>query len=192
MTRIPVQVRPAEPGDAEALIAIWSELSQGLDKTGALPEPTVADVHSAVARLAVDPAEQLLVGVLDSHVVGVVHLRRAPVSPVHPQDAVHVSHLHVLSSHRRRGVGCALLGAAAAWAEEKDSPHVLGAVAAGSRDSNRFLARLGFAPVAVVRGTTAAALRKRLAAPPHRPHAQGRRVVMARRSVRGRAAGSAG
>ena len=72
-------------------------------------------------RLETEPAERLLVAVIDGEPVGVAHLRRAPISPIHEDDAVHVGYLHVLSDHRRRGAGKALLEAAADWADEKDS-----------------------------------------------------------------------
>ena len=67
---------------------------------------------------------------------------------------MHVGYLHVLSDYRRRGVGRQLLEAAADWADEKDSQHVIASVAAQRRDANRFLARLGMGQVAVVRAST--------------------------------------
>ena len=110
-------------------------------------------------RLETDPSERLLVAVIDGAPVGVAHLRRAPISPIHEEDAVHLGYLHVLSDFRRRGVGKALLETAADWADEKDSKHVVAYVAAAARDSNRFLARLGLGQVAVVRASTVASLR---------------------------------
>jgi hypothetical protein len=58
----------------------------------------------------------------------------------------------------------ALLGEAALWSEEKDSRHVMVTAASRSRDFHRFLARLGLTQVALVRGSTTASLRLRLAA----------------------------
>ena len=95
-------------------------------------------------------------------VAGVAHVRRAPLSPLHDDDAVHVGYLHVLSGFRRRGIGKMLLEAAADWADEKDSKHIVASVAATARDSNRFLARLGLGQVAVVRASTVTSLRCKL------------------------------
>jgi hypothetical protein len=52
------------------------------------------------------------------------------------------------------------------WAEEKDTVHVIAAASAGSRDANRFMARLGLGQVAVLRGATVAGLRAKLPVEP--------------------------
>jgi GNAT superfamily N-acetyltransferase len=104
----------------------------------------------------------LLVATIDGSAVGVAHLRRAPVSPLHDDDAVHVGYLHVLSGYRRRGIGRQLLEAAADWADAKDAKHVVASVAATAREANRFLARLGLGQVAVVRASSVGALRAKL------------------------------
>lgn len=119
-----------------------------------------------MARIAADPDQRLLVGVLDDEVVGAAHLLRAPVSPIHTDTAIHVTHLHVLLGHRRHGVGKALLEAAVSWAEEKDTKHLLAAASVHSRDANRFMARLGLTQLAVVRGATVSALRSKLPVEP--------------------------
>ncbi|MGH8967310.1 MAG: GNAT family N-acetyltransferase, partial [Actinomycetes bacterium] len=106
--------------------------------------------------------ERLLVGAVDGEVVGAAHLRRAPLSPIYTDTAIHVSHLHVRDEWRRRGVGRALMEAAVSWAEEKDTTHVIAAASANSRDANRFMARLGLTQLAVVRGATVAALRAKM------------------------------
>jgi hypothetical protein len=48
------------------------------------------------------------------------------------------------------------------WAEEKDSSHVLVAASATSRDTNRFMARLGLGQVALMRIAAVPTLRSRL------------------------------
>jgi GNAT superfamily N-acetyltransferase len=157
----PVFVRDADPEDAPALLEAWAE-SVG-DKGGDRLEPP-SDVAAAVARIRTDPVERLVVGLSDGQIAGVAHLRRAPITPIHDEDAVHVAHLHVRKNFRGRGVGKALLGEAALWAEEKDSKHVMTVAAANARDCNRFLARLGLAQVAVVRASSVSSLRLKLAA----------------------------
>jgi GNAT superfamily N-acetyltransferase len=84
-----------------------------------------------------------VVGIVDDEVAGMAYFRRAALTPIHDDDAVHVSHLHVRRAFRRRGVTKALLGEAALWSEEKDSRHVMVTAASRSRDFHRFLARLG-------------------------------------------------
>ncbi len=161
MIRGPVLVRDAVPEDASALQAIWNDFNADSDRVGR-SELSCDETERAVIRLETDPSERLLVAVVEGEPVGVAHLRRAPISPIHEEDAVHVGYLHVLSGFRRRGVGKQLLEAAADWAEEKDSKHIVASVAATARDANRFLARLGLGQVAVVRASTVNSLRCKL------------------------------
>ena len=107
-----------------------------------------------MARIAADPDERLLVARFEDQVVGAVHLKRAPLSPVHSDMAIYVMHLQVIDAFRRHGVGRALIEASVCWAEEKGTEHVLAAAAVASRDANRFMARLGSQQIAVVRGAT--------------------------------------
>lgn len=182
MSRACVVIRDARPEDAEALRAIWSDFTAEADRR-TRDTPPADRVQRAVHRLQTDPAERLVVALVDEIPVGVAHLRRAAISPIHDEDAVHVGYLHVLTGHRRRGVGKSLLETAAEWAEEKDTKHIVATVAATARDSNRFLARLGLTQVAVVRATAVAALRTKLGTPlPAKPVATN--VVAARRLMR--------
>lgn len=156
-----VQIRDALAEDAAGLQSIWVDFTSGserLEQGGA----TLAQIERAIRRLETEPSERLLVAMLNAGPVGVAHLRRAPISPIHDGDAVHVGYLHVLSQYRRRGIGKQLLEAAADWADEKDSPHIVATVAATARDANRFLARLGFGHVAAVRACSVGALRSKL------------------------------
>ena len=178
MARGSVAVRDAVPSDAAALVAIWAELVKSHSAV-ACPPATEEQAMRAVQRLEADPSERLVVAIVDDMPVGVAHLRRAPVSPLHDEDAVHVGNLHVLSRYRRRGVGSSLVTTAADWAEDKGSRHIVAAAAASARDSNRFLARRGMNQVAVVRATTATALRARLSVATPRPVSTN--VVAARR-----------
>lgn len=163
MTGGTVLVRDAVADDALALQSIWLDFAPESEHQPRLA-PSRDQIERAIARLLTDPAERLVVAVVDEITVGVAHLRRAAVSPLHDDDAVHVGYLHVLSSIRRRGVGRQLLEAAADWADEKDSPHVVATVAVNARDANRFLARLGLSQVAVVRASTVTSLRSKLGA----------------------------
>lgn len=164
MSRYPVQVRDAVPDDAAALIDIWGEFR----RTGSERNSPSAEVEAAtaLARIAADPDERLLVAVVDDKVVGAAHLLRAGISPIHTETAIHVTHLHVLGGYRRHGIGKALMAAAVTWAEEKDTAHLIAAASVSSRDANRFMARLGLSPLATVRGASVPALRAKLPVEP--------------------------
>jgi GNAT superfamily N-acetyltransferase len=191
LSRSPVQVRDATPDDAEALLAIWADFSRRTYSDRFPVEAPERETVAAVARIAADPDQRLMVGVLDGKVIGAVHLMRSPMAPIFSEQAVHVTHLHVLDDYRRHGVGRALIEATVSWAEEKDSTHVLAAASAGSRDANRFMARLGLAQVAVVRGATVSTLRAKLPVEPpavarvgSRSHRSVGQVLAQRRSQR--------
>jgi GNAT superfamily N-acetyltransferase len=68
----------------------------------------------------------------------------------------------VAPKHRRRGVGRMLLTAAVHLAEERGMDHVLATAASGSREGNRYLARLGFAPLVMHRVAPTSVLRRSL------------------------------
>ncbi|MEJ7630630.1 MAG: GNAT family N-acetyltransferase [Nocardioidaceae bacterium] len=157
-------VRDAVPDDAPALLSIWTDFTS--DPPGQPRSSSdVDEVRRAVCRIDDDPRERLVVAMAGDEPVGVAHLRRASVSPIHDEDAVHVGYLHVLTRFRRRGLGKHLIETAALWAEELGSQHVVASVAATARESNRFFARLGMSQVAVVRATTVTALRSKLRSP---------------------------
>lgn len=184
-----MHVRDAAPHDALALLEVWSGLTSRLAERDTSPRELEA--AASIARIAADPDQQLLVAVLEGEVVGATHLIRAPLSPVHGEMAVHVAHLHVCARARRHGVGRALMEAAVSWAEEKDTAHLLAAASVGSRDANRFMARLGLGQIAVIRGASVAALRAKLPVEPpaaarvgSRSHRNVGHVLAQRRSQR--------
>ena len=164
MARRPVLVRDAVPADADDLVALWSPTDRpadrAADRSGGRPPAEYA--AASVARIAAEPDQRLLVARLGEDVAGAVHLVRGPLSPVQEDVAVYVMHLQVHESLRRHGVGHALMSAVVAWAEEKDSTHVIAGASVVSRDANRFMARLGLGQIATVRGATVAALRAKL------------------------------
>lgn len=161
MSRSRPIVRDAIPDDAEALLSIWTDFTSDPPHQPR-PSADAAGFRAAVARITEDPLERLVVALHDDRPVGVAHLRRAPLSLVHGEDAVHVGYLHVLSGFRRRGLGKLMMEAAATWAEEVGSRHIVAAVGANARDSNRFLTRLGMSQVAVLRATTVCGLKGKL------------------------------
>jgi GNAT superfamily N-acetyltransferase len=101
---------------------------------------------------------------------------------------------NVFPEFRRHGVGRALMEAAVGWAEERGVGHVATAAAAGSRDGNRFMARLALGPVATLRLAPTTVVRSKLTAqrPPvaHVPPRQLTHLLAVRRSMRRQGVGS--
>jgi GNAT superfamily N-acetyltransferase len=188
MFRTPVHVRDASPDDAAHLVEVWGAHRAAESHDAILP--AVDEAAASVARVTADPDQRILIAFNDEQVAGAAHLMRGPITPIHADDAVYVMHLQVLEGQRRHGVGRALLEASLRWAEEKGSAHLLTAAAVGSRDANRFMARLGLGQIAVVRGATVASLRAKLPVEPpavarvgSRSHRVGQ-VLVQRRSLR--------
>ncbi len=160
MSRTPVDVRDLGPQDGPALERLWRDLPRPAEVVG-------GDLAAKVlAAMAGDPGSRVLVAESGGEVVGTAYLRAARLSPLLDDLILNVSHLQVQESQTRRGVGRALLEAALTHAEHHGISSILVASGVNDRETNRFLARLGLAQVAVVRGSTVAALRARIPAEP--------------------------
>ncbi|MEO6205110.1 MAG: GNAT family N-acetyltransferase [Mycobacteriales bacterium] len=166
-----VRVRPAVLADVPALLAFGEQLR---DQLAVTPEALRGRGTSAAARetLAARYASaltaqdrHLVVAVDDADVpLGMALFSIAPANALLDIPALHVSHAVVDDRHKRRGAGKALVAAAAFYAEERGLEQVVVSVNPGSRDANRFFARLGFAPLAVRRVAPVSVLRRRLQA----------------------------
>jgi GNAT superfamily N-acetyltransferase len=169
MSRHLLDIRDARPEDAAALLKLWSDAgSRGAEQPSARP---LDEAATALAQVAADPDERVVVGLYEGELVAAIHLRRAAMSPLHTDMAVHTSYLIVRPDHRKHGFARALLDTAVTWAEDKDVTHVTAITSSGSRDTNRFLARLGLGTVATVRVANTAMLRRKLTPESLRPNA---------------------
>lgn len=187
MSRCALEIRDARPEDVTGLLALWAHAGRTEQAT---PRP-IEESTRALAQIAADADERMLVGLLDDQVVAAVHLRRAPLSPLHTETAIHTSYLLVLPEHRRHGYARALLDAALTWAEEKDVSHITAITTSNSRDTNRFLARLGLGTAATIRIASTAVMRHKLTPEVIRANDPRRRqlgrVLAQRRSLQRRA-----
>lgn len=156
MARLVAQLRDARPEDAAALLELWSAVRNIEATTGAQ-----VDAEAALARIAADPDERLLVAESEGRVVAAMRLSRGPMFPLAFEPVVHTSFLLVLPEFRKHGFGHALMEAAVSWAEEKGI-HEITAITDGNRDTNRFFARLGLATFGTVRHSSVVGLRKLL------------------------------
>jgi len=188
MSRSPVSLRVAAPADAPALAELWTDVLRR-----AAPEEQVADLETILASLEGSREQRIVVAEYDGELAGAVHLHATTMSELNLEPIVRALSPHVLPRFQRHGVGTALMDAAVTWAEELGIGHVATAAVAGSRDANRFMARIALGPYAVLRVATTHAVRTRLGA--HRRPGQssgGRQltqVLAARRSLRRARAG---
>jgi GNAT superfamily N-acetyltransferase len=163
--RTNVRVRPAATADVPAL----TELVQSIDTTAgtfsgtALADASTAHLSQRLGEILDESDRTLLVATEDSGaVVGMLSARGDDIGAIDLTPVLAVTHLIVAPTHRRRGVGRALLAAAVQLADEAGVERVLATAAAGSREGNRYLARLGFAPLVVHRVASTATLRRSL------------------------------
>lgn len=188
MSRHALEIRDARPDDAEALLRLWAEAgARGSEAPTPRPD---SEAKAALAQVAADPDVRVVVGLYEGELVAAIQLQRQAMSPLHTDVAVHTSYLLVDPAHRKHGFARALLDVAVSWAEEKDVSHLTAITSSGSRDTNRFLARLGLATVASVRVASTQALRRKLTPEPIRPMDARRnigRLLAQRRSIQRRA-----
>jgi len=161
--RTPVFTRPATPDDLPVLVGLWGELRRvGARAERAVNPLSVPDVAQRLAETIDDPECRVIVALADGELAGMTVLREVRPDPLSLHRVVQVGHVVVAPGKRRRGVGHALIAAAADFAEERQIEHVAAGVYPSLRDASRFYARLGFAPVMVHRVAPVTALRRRL------------------------------
>ena len=181
--RTQVSLRTALPGDAPVLAEVWSEVLRRVDK-----DQQIADVETLIDRITPLDEERIVVAEYDGEVAGAVHLRASTLTPLNLEPVVQAISPHVLPAFRRRGVGRHLMEAAVAFAEERGIAHIATAAVSGSRDANRFMARLGLGPHAVLRLAPTAMVQAKLDAQTPAATRSGARqlthVIAARRSSR--------
>lgn len=183
MSRPVAQLRSAGVEDALFLAEVWADALRRGDR-----QEQVNDLE-LVVKDCLDSAEQrILVAEVDGVPAGAVLLRVTTLTPLNLEPVVQAVSPHVLPEFRRRGVGRMLVEGAVAYAEELGVAHVATGAVAGSRDANRFMARLGLGPHAVLRVAPTHVVRAKVEAqrPPMERHRDRSRVQLlaARRSLR--------
>lgn len=170
MPRGVLRVRPAQVCDLPALLAFGEQLRDQLlptteagGRVRGVPAGARAQLEQRYLEALQDPGRHLVVVVgEDEEALGMALFTIASANALLDLPAVHMSHAVVADRHRRRGAGKALVAAAAAYAEQHGLEQLVVSVHPGSRDANRFFARLGFAPLAVRRVAPVAVVRRRL------------------------------
>lgn len=166
MSRAGVRVRQADLADVPGLVGLTQtlDLSTGTFSGRALLDSSGEHLAARFEEILVDGKRTMLVAVdeVSGDVVGLLVARRDEIGAIDLSPVLHITHLLVTPRHRRRGVGRTLLTAAVHLAEELGLDRVLATAGAGSREANRYLARLGFAPLVVHRLAPTSVLRRSL------------------------------
>jgi GNAT superfamily N-acetyltransferase len=170
VTRSHITVRAAGESDVAALVVLWGELK----RYGALNPRSAAltddrRIAERVRRLISRPTSRILLASIADEPVGMAMLTTVPLGALNETACVQVEYTVVAEGYRRRGVGRALMGAAACYAEDIGADQVTVSVSPMSREANRFYAQLGLTPLSVRRVAPASALRRRIATLEHTP-----------------------
>lgn len=164
--RSAVTVRAVEPTDLDALV----ELVLDARSESSVATQICSSDRDALARqvgaLTAVPGGIVLVAIDETAVVGLLLGRLVEPNLFVSDTNLHVEAVYVTPSHRRRGVGRALMTEVATLATACGAEHVFAAPIPGARGMQRFLVQLGFAPAGGHRFVTTAALHRRLAGEP--------------------------
>ena len=166
MSRTHVRVRPAEFGDVAALVLLLRATDLQLGAFGArmFQAETIEHLPERLAHMLSGTDRDVLVAIDDGggDVVGMIVITDDSVGEVTQIPVLNVTHLVVSPQHRRRGVGRALLAATVHLADQRQVENIVATAVTGSREANRYLARLGFAPLVVRRIAPTSVLRRSL------------------------------
>lgn len=163
MTRSPVATRAAVAADVPVLIALWNELRLvGGRAERAVNPVAITDIGDRLLDAVTSDSCRVLLATVGGEPAGMAVLHTVLADPLADSFVVQISHVVVAARARRRGVGHALVAAAADYADERHIEHVTAGIYPSLRDASRFYARLGFAPLAVQRIVPVAGLRRRL------------------------------
>ena len=163
MPVVTVRTREATDADLSAVVDLWDDLRVSGGHLGPFGPPASASaVRERLTQLGQDSAHRVILAEIDDDIVGLAVLSRLPITPISDIESIQISFMHVRNDRRRRGVGRAIVESASAFAADVGADYVTVGVFPGSRDTNRYFARLGFSPLVVRRATATAALQRRL------------------------------
>ena len=163
MVRGHVVVRAPTSDDLAAVLTMWEELRLTSRRGGTMAPAASERRHKdRLVEQQTDPHYRVVVAEVDAVVVGMACFESRAMGPFVETPVVQIDYLYVQADFHRRGVGRALVAAAAAFADEVGVEHVAVNVFPQIREANRFYARIGFTPLVVRRIATVGVLRRRL------------------------------
>ncbi len=191
--RQPVEIRDVAPDDVAGLIDLWTVCAADQVENGAetsqnrLPwrAPSEAEALAAIDFNAERHGRRLLVAVAGDQIVGVAAADITTLTPISMAKVMLVSDLQVRPNFRRRSVASNLLAVIAVYAEEHGCELVVTSVQAQAKEPNRFMTKLGFNQVAVLRAAPVGKLNARLATKSAGSRETGR-LLAVRRTLRRR------
>ena len=185
MSRSSLLIVRVKVADLPGFLPLWEESRVALGHS-----PEWAERASREGRLEQSVARddvRVYVATGGDEPLGFVVVTNAALSGMTDESGVWIDQLYVRPHARRKGVGKALLAHVTRYADHVGATHVVSFLPAKDRESNRFLARIGFGTVMIARVTSTAILRRRVSA-----ESVGSALLRHRRSLRARGRVGAG
>jgi L-amino acid N-acyltransferase YncA len=185
--RAAVEIRPAQAEDLEGIARLCLEARQESASGSQLCGSDTERIKCQLSILDSLPGSHILVALQDCVPVGFITVRLLAPHLFSAEPSLYIETLYVGTRSRRRGIGHALLTATADLAESAGATEVYSVPIPGARGVQRFLARLGFAPVAGHRWVTTTVLQRRLAGETGAARRRGRtmeELIASRRKAR--------
>jgi GNAT superfamily N-acetyltransferase len=168
--RPPIVLRDAVREDAAALVALWIECvgashdegSEAFTQQALWREPGIAEAESALELNLDRPDKRVIVAVVDDEIIGATVCSVGTLTPITLTRILVVTEIQVSPRFRRKSVASTLLSAAASHGEDNNCEIVVAAIPAHSREPHRYLTKIGFNQIAVLRAIQSSKLRSRL------------------------------
>ncbi|HWC35127.1 MAG TPA: GNAT family N-acetyltransferase [Mycobacteriales bacterium] len=163
MSRSQVLTRVATVDDIQVLLDLWDELRHVGGRGERVNNPvSLVQVRDRLTQVLTNPSYRVVLACLEDVPAGMVVLQATRPDPFTDARVVNIAQLVVSNQARHKGIGRALVAAAADFATERRLDQVSISVYPSLRDASRFFARLGFAPAATRRVASVSVLRRRL------------------------------
>ncbi|MFI7588959.1 GNAT family N-acetyltransferase [Spongisporangium articulatum] len=155
-----IEVLTAGPDELADVLRLWSDARDEMVRLGRATAP-VEQIAPRLEQGIRDGRLEVLLARREGRAVGFVVLRETPLSFL-LEPSLSIDELFVAHEHRRHGVARAILTHVASRAEASGADQIVSSVNPLARETHRFFARLGFAPLTVRRAVAPAVLRRRL------------------------------
>ena len=143
-----IKVRPMGPGDLEALVEFWADMSNDPMVSGRFYPPTEenkAKWRSWVLKVHEEDEEQVLVAEADGHVVGFILFRIRTDAPLWtPHKVAIIYDLYVRPGWRRKGIATRLILRAFEVMRSRGVDHVRVTALSANEPAIRLYRKLGF------------------------------------------------
>ena len=174
-TRAQIVLRDADREDAAALVHLWSECAavgaernvEAFTHQSLWREPGIAEAAEAIELNLARPGKRIMVALIEGEIVGATVCDLSTLTPISLTRVLLVTEIQVSPRFRRRSVASSLLSAVSAYGEEHHCQIVVAAIPAQAREPNRYLTKLGFTQIAVLRAISPTKLQSRLGAKSH-------------------------